>query len=149
MKMYAYVSVVEVIVKLIVVYFLVLFHFDKLKLYAIMMLVVTVFITFIYRNYCKNQFSECRYQFRWERSLFKELVSYSGWNLFGAFAGIFNNQGINIVLNIFFGPVVNAAMGIACQVNSAINQFVLNFMTATRPQITKYYASGEKESMVS
>jgi len=76
------------------------------------------------------------------------LIGYSGWNLFGSLASVFNNQGINIILNIFFGPIVNAARAIAYQVNNAINQFVSNFMMATRPQITKYYANGEKESML-
>jgi O-antigen/teichoic acid export membrane protein len=75
-------------------------------------------------------------------------MSYSGWNLFGAVAGILNNQGINILLNIFFGPIVNAARAIAYRVNDAVNQFVMNFLTAVRPQITKYYAAEEKEKMM-
>jgi O-antigen/teichoic acid export membrane protein len=127
MNVYAYVSIVEAFLKLLIVYILVLFSYDKLKLYAILMFGVTTFITLIYRTYCKRQFQECSYNFYWEKPLFKELIGYSGWNLFGAIAGILNNQGINILLNIFFGPIVNAARAIAYQVNTAVNQFVTNF----------------------
>jgi O-antigen/teichoic acid export membrane protein len=148
MNIYAYVSIAEVILKLIIVYILVLFSYDKLKLYAILIFFVTTIITLLYRSYCKRKFAECRFPFYWDKSLFKELVSYSGWNLFGALAGVCNDQGINIILNVFWGPVVNTARGIAYQVNGAINQFVQNFMTATRPQIIKYYSSGEKEQML-
>jgi O-antigen/teichoic acid export membrane protein len=148
MKVFAFVSIIEVSLKLAIVYLLVFFSFDKLKLYAILMFGVTTIVTFIYRTYCIHKFLECRFSFNWEKSLFKKLISYSGWNLFGALANAFNNQGINIILNIFFGPLVNAARGVAYQVNSAVNQFVLNFMTATRPQITKYYAIGEKQQML-
>jgi O-antigen/teichoic acid export membrane protein len=148
MKVYAYVSIVEAILKLLIVYLLVVFSYDKLKLYAILMFGVATLITLVYRTYCKYQFQECNYQYSWDKALFKELINYSGWNLFGAIAGIFNKQGINILLNIFFGPVVNAARAIAYQINNAINQFVQNFLTATRPQITKYYANGEKENML-
>jgi O-antigen/teichoic acid export membrane protein len=148
MNVYAWVSIVEVILKLAIVYALVVFSVDKLKLYAILMFAVTSLITLIYRVYTKRKFEETRYSFYWEKGLFKEIVTYSGWNLFGALAGVFNNQGVNIVLNMFFGPLVNAAQAIALQVNGAINQFVQNFMTATRPQITKYYAAGEREQML-
>lgn len=148
MNVYAYVSIVEVVLKLVIVYLLILFSYDKLKLYAILMFAVTFTVTFIYRTYCKKKFKECIYHYYWDKNLFKELIGYSGWNLFGSLAGLFNNQGINILLNIFFGPVVNAARAIAYQISNAINQFVSNFMTATRPQITKYYASGEKENML-
>lgn len=149
MNVYAYVSIIEVIFKLIIVYLLVLFSFDKLKLYAVLIFIVTTILTFIYRTYCKRKFTECRFSFYWEKSLFKKIVSYSGWNLFGATAGIFKEQGINILLNVFFNPVVNAARGIAYQVNNAINQFATNFFTAVSPQIIKYYAAGEKEKMKS
>jgi O-antigen/teichoic acid export membrane protein len=148
MNVYAWVSIIEVILKLLIVFFLLLFSFDKLKLYAILTFVVTTLVTFIYRTYTKRKFEECNYSLYWEKALFKEIVAYSGWNLFGALAGVFNGQGVNIILNIFFGPVVNAARAIAFQVNGAINQFVQNFMTAARPQITKYYAVGEREQMM-
>ena len=148
MNVYAYVSIIEVTLKLAIVYILVVFSFDKLKLYAVLMFAVTAIVTSIYQIYCRKKFDECRFSFYWNKSLFKEIVSYSGWNLFGALAGIFSNQGISIVLNMFFGPVVNAAQAIATQVNNTINQFIINFSTAVNPQITKYYAAGEKEEMI-
>lgn len=148
MNVYAYVSILEAFLKMSVAYLLVLFSFDKLKLYSILMFLVTGLITFIYRSYCKRQFEECNYKFYWNKSLFNELIGFSGWNLFGALASLFNNQGMNILLNIFFGPVVNAARAIAYQIYNAINQFGTNFYTAVRPQITKYYALGETKQMI-
>jgi O-antigen/teichoic acid export membrane protein len=148
MKVYAYVSIVEVVLKLAIVYILIYFSYDKLKLYSCLMFLVTCTVTFIYRTICKRKYDECRFQFYWEKGLFYTLMGYSGWNLFGAVAGILNNQGVNILLNIFFGPIVNAARAIAYRVNDAINQFVMNFLTAVRPQITKYYAAEEKEKMM-
>ncbi|MBP1675654.1 MAG: polysaccharide biosynthesis protein [Bacteroidetes bacterium] len=148
MNVYAWVSIVEVLLKLLVVYLLVAFSIDKLKLYAILIFGVTTLVTFIYRSYCIRKFNECRFSFYWNKKLFKEILSFSGWNLFGALAGIFNNNGINIVLNMFFGPIVNTARAVAYQVNSSTNQFVQNFMTASRPQITKLFASGEQEQMM-
>ena len=148
MNVYAYVSIIEVALKLVIVYVLVLFSYDKLKLYACLMFATTFIITFIYRTICKRKYQECSFQFYWDRGLFNTLMSYSGWNLFGATAGILNNQGINILLNMFFGPIVNAARAIAYQISGAVNQFVSNFTTAVNPQITKYYAAGEKTRMV-
>lgn len=147
MKVFAYISIIEAILKLLIVYFLVLFSYDKLKLYAILMFGVTAFIALVYRTYCKCQFQECNYQYYWEKPLFKELIGYSGWNIIGASSAILSNQGINILLNIFFGPVVNAARAIAFQVSGVVTQFATNFFTAVNPQITKYYAAGEKDKM--
>ena len=94
-----------------------------------------------------RKFVETRYCWYWEKPLFKELVSYSGWNLFGSLSSIVKGQGLNILLNMFFNPAVNAARGIAFQINAAITQFFTNFYTAVRPQITKYYAQGNMEEM--
>lgn len=148
MNVYAYVSILEVTLKLIIIYFLVVFPFDKLKLYAVLMTSVTGVITFIYIKYCKRKFEECSFSFHWDKILFKKIVSYSGWNLFGALASLFNNQGVSIILNLFFGPLVNAAQAIAYQVNGAINLFIQNYMVAVRPQIIKYYAADEKMQML-
>ncbi len=147
MNVYAYVSIIEVILKLVIVYLLVVFSLDKLILYSILTFTVTTIVTFIYRTYSIRNFKECKFSFYWDKNLYKEIMSYSGWNLFGALAGVLNGQGINIVLNIFFGPVVNAARGVAFQVGNAISRFVQNFMTAANPQITKYYATGEYRQM--
>lgn len=148
MKIYAFVSIIEVILKLLIVYLLVLFSFDKLKLYSVLMFGTTAIVTFFYRSYCKRTFNECRYAFSWDQPLFKEIVTYSGWNLIGSFAWVLKNQGLDIVLNIFFGPAVNAARGIAAQIKNSINQFVQNFMTATIPQIIKYYAADQRQEMI-
>ncbi len=143
MKVYAFVSIIEVLLKLLIVYFLTWFEYDKLKLYSILTFIVVSIVTFIYRNYCKRKFEECSFVFYWDKGLFKEITSYSGWNLFGAISGVGRDQGINILLNMFFGPVVNAARGVSYQVNSLILNFGHNFYAAVRPQITKSYAANQ------
>jgi len=148
MKIFAYVSIIEVSLKLVIVYLLILFSFDKLILYSILLFGTTCIVTFIYRTICKRNYEECVYFFYWNRSLFRTLISYSGWNLFGSVAWVLNSQGINILLNLFFGPVVNASRAIAYQVSSTVFQFVSNFITAVNPQITKYYATNEKDQMM-
>lgn len=147
MKIFAIISVVEVVLKLVIVYILFLFSTDKLKLYAVLMFLSTIIIRTIYSIYCKRTYTEFKFSILWDKEIFKSLISYSGWNLFGAIASVLNNQGINILLNLFFTPVINAARGIAMQINNVINQFVQNFMLASRPQITKYYAENKKKEM--
>ncbi len=148
MNIYAYVSIIEVVLKLGIVFLLPLFAIDKLIFYGSLMASVVFINTAIYRTICVKKYVECKFSFFWEKSLFKELVSYTGWNMFGSAVGVFKNQIVNIILNQFFNPVVNAARGIAAQVNSAVNSFAQNFSTAVRPQIIKNYASGEKEKML-
>ena len=148
MNIYAYVSIIEVVLKLGIVFLLPLFAIDKLIFYGLLMAGVVFINTAIYRTICVKKYVECKFSFFWEKSLFKELVSYTGWNMFGSAVGVFKNQIVNIILNQFFNPVVNAARGIAAQVNSAVNSFAQNFSTAVRPQIIKSYASGEKEKML-
>ena len=148
MNIYAYLSLTEVVLKLGIVFILSWYQFDKLILYAALTLVVSFIVTIVYGVFATRKFCECRLVLFWDIVLFKKLVSYSGWNLFGALAGVFNNQGSNIILNVFFGPVVNAARAISFQVNSAINQFVHSFMTATRPQIIKHYAANNTSQMM-
>ncbi len=147
MNMYAYVSIFEVTLKLILVYMLTLFNYDKLKLYSILIFGLTSILSIIYRTYCKRTFDECKYSFYWNADLFKELVSYSGWNIIGSISVVLKDQGINILLNIFFNPVVNAARAIAYRINTSILQFTNNFYMAVRPQIIKSYASGNSEYM--
>jgi O-antigen/teichoic acid export membrane protein len=149
MQVYAYVSIGEVLLKLLIVYCLRLFSFDKLMLYGVLMFALTFINTGIYRFICTKKYNECRFRFYWNYPLFKELTDYVGWNLFGTASWVIKDQGINILLNIYFGPIVNAARAVAVQVNSAINNFAQNFLTAVRPQIVKYYATGNKEAMLS
>ena len=143
MNVYAYVGIVEIVLKLMIVFTLVWFGFDKLKMYAILVFTVSLIVFSLYRFYCKRNFSESNYKFFWEQSLYKTLMSYAGWNLFGNLAAVAMGQGVNILLNLFFGPIVNAARGIAYQVNGAINGFVSNFQMAMNPQIIKSYAAND------
>ncbi len=148
MSVYAYVSIVEVTLRLAILYILIPFHADRLKLYAVLTFAVTLIITFIYRTYCKRKFEECTFRFYWERGLFNALLSYSGWNLFGTLTVVSFNQGINFLLNIFFGPVINTASAIAYQVNNGVMSFSSNFYTAVRPQIVKSYAEGNARDTI-
>jgi O-antigen/teichoic acid export membrane protein len=144
MSFYAYLSIVEVILKLLIVFLLVFFGFDKLILYSILVFIVGAIVFTLYKLYCGKVFSNCRYNYFWDIDLYKKLMSFSGWSLFGNAANIGAQQGINILLNIFFGVTVNAAMGIANQLSQAVYNFVSNFQTAFKPQIVKSYASDEK-----
>lgn len=144
MSFYAYVSILEVILKLIVAYLVYLFA-DRLISYSIL-LSVTALVVFIgYYFFCRKCFSIYRYCFEYNRSRYCTIAGFSGWSLFGAIANMGANQGLNILLNVFFGVAINAAMGIANQVNAAIYHFVSNFQTAFNPQIVKSYAAGERE----
>ncbi|WP_372948068.1 oligosaccharide flippase family protein [Mariniphaga sp.] len=147
MSVYAWVSIVEVILKLIIVFALVWLGFDKLKLYAVLIFSVSALVWFLYKIYCKRNFTETNYQFLWEKSLYKTLINYAGWNLFGNLAVVAFNQGINIMLNIFFGPAINAARGIAYQVNGAVSSFFHNFQMSMNPQIVKSYAADDHQYM--
>ena len=147
MKAFAMVGVLEVILKLLVVYFLLFISFDKLILYAILLFSVSLIISAIYIVYCSKNFKESNhYKFIWDKYLFKKMGSFAGWNLLGVSAGIGYNQGVNILLNIFFGPTVNAARAIAFQVQSAVSSFVTNFQVAVNPSITKSHAAGDNTS---
>jgi len=147
MSAFAYISVLEVVLKLAIVYMLVVFSFDKLILYAFLLLVVQILIRFCYSIYCNKHFAETKYKHVWDKALFKEMTGFAGWSMFGNLSVVLYGQGLNMLLNVFFGPVVNAARGIAVQVQNAIQQFVGNFQMALNPQITKTYAKGELNEM--
>jgi O-antigen/teichoic acid export membrane protein len=149
MNIYAYVSIGEALFKLGIVFLLQAISWDKLILYGILMLAVVVTITAIYRAICIKKYNACKFSFYWNKGLFKEIAGYSGWNMFGASAGIFKNQVVNIMLNQFFNPVVVAARSIAAMVDSAAVSLSQNFSTAIRPQIIKSYAAEQKEAMFS
>ena len=147
MSAFAYISVLEILLKLAIVYLLVVLPFDKLKVYAVLVLLVGMLIRYIYTLYCHNHFEESHYIHRIEKPLLKEMSSFAGWSFWGNLAGILYTQGLNMMLNIFFGPVVNAARGIATQIQGVVQQFVGSFQMALNPQITKTYASGELDKM--
>lgn len=147
MNVYAYVSILEVILKLIIVFMLVYFGSDKLITYAILTFVVSFIIRVIYQVYCRKHFKESKYKFEYDKEYYRELMSYSGWSLFGNIAAVARGQGINVVLNLFFGTVVNAAYGITLTVQGAVQSFVTNFQVAVNPQIIKNYAKGDLNAM--
>lgn len=148
MSAFAYISILEAVGKLTIAYLIVISPIDKLIFYAILMCLVALVIRLTYGNYCKRHFNECTYHFIWDKQLLKQMFSFAGWNFIGATSAVLRDQGGNIVINLFCGPTINAARGIAFQVNNAVNQFVINFMTALNPQITKSYAVGNKEYMM-
>ena len=149
MKTFAYISIYEGVAKLLICFLVMVSPVDKLVIYAALMCVIQLSVRFVYTFYCKRHFEECTYKFTFDKSLLKELFSYAGWNFIGASSVVLRTQGGNILINLFAGPAVNAARGVANQVNYAVAGFSGNFMTAVNPQITKSYAAGEISYMTS
>ena len=147
MSAFAYISIIEVVLKLVIVFLLKFGGFDKLILYAILITLIQLTVRFIYSSYCSRNFSESRYSLYHDKKLFKEMLSFAAWNLWGNFASAMSGQGQNILLNVFCGPLINAARGVASQVQVAIHQLSTNFQMALNPQITKNYASGRYSEM--
>lgn len=147
MKAYAYISIIEVLMKLGVCYAILLSPFGLLVSYAALMTFTAIVIRIIYSIYCKRNFKECCGKAVFEKSLFKELMVFSGWSFFSNSASIVNQQGVTMLMNVYFGLTVNTARGLAMQVENGVLQFVNNFTTAINPQITKSYASGELSEM--
>lgn len=143
MSAYAYISVLDAVLKLGVAVCIAWSPIDKLVFYAVLMMVSAVLIQCLYLFYCKRNFEECHYIRVSDKKLYKELFSFAGWNYLGEGSSILKNQGCSILLNIYFGPIVNAARGIADQVSNAATIFSSNFMTAVKPQITKSYSLGD------
>lgn len=147
MSAFAYISVLEAVLKLGIVFLLLAVGADRLIVYAVLVAAVQASICFIYATFCRRHFAETRYRPLHDAALLREMGQFAGWNLWGALAGILYTQGLNLLLNFFFGPVVNAARAIAVQVQMSISQFCSNFQTALNPQITKSYAAGELPAM--
>lgn len=149
MNIYAYVSVIEVFLKLGVVYLLLLASSDKLIFYSILNVIVTLLVTILYVVYCKRKYGESRLRFVNDMKSLSSLTSFASWNMLGEIAWILTGQGVNILLNIFFGPVVNAARGVAYQVEGAVMKFVQSFQVAMNPQIIKTYAANQHKQTLS
>lgn len=149
MSAFAYISILEAILKLIVAFTLPIILFDKLIIYAILLVIVAIIVRSTYSIYCKRNFDECHYKFIYDKELLKEMTGFAGWNFLTNTAYIFNTQGVNILINLYFGVALNAARGIATHVEGAVMQFVNNFTMALNPQITKSYAQGNKQEMFS
>lgn len=143
MKLYAYLGMFDAMAKLLIAYCLFHAPSHRLILYALLMAGVQLSQKIILSIFCKRHYSECKFQFYWNKTMFKEMFTFTGWNIYGSGVWMINEQGINILLNMFFGPVVNAARGISVQINNAVNNFSANFFTAVRPQIVKSYAIGD------
>lgn len=147
MSAFAYISIIEVVLKLVIVYLLLITPFDRLIFYAILMAVVQLGVQLIYASYTHRKIKTCHCNWRLNHQYFKQMTSFVSWNLIGSLAGVCKDQGLNVVLNLFFGTAVNAARGVAIQVSTAINRFVTNFQMAMNPQIVKLYATDEKQEM--
>lgn len=147
MHIFAYISILEALLRLLIVYLLLISDYDKLITYAVLMFFVSVFIASIYRTYVVKNYQESHFEFSFDKNIIKLILHFSGWNLFGSFAWIIMNQGINILINIFYGPVLVAARVISLQINSGLLTFVNGFRTALNPQIIKNYSSGNIEEM--
>lgn len=147
MSSFAYISIFEVTFKLLIVYMLLISPLDKLIVYSFLLLCINIILRIIYVIYCKRKFEECSYHLVFDKPLFKEMSKFAGWNFFGSGAYMLNTQGVNMLMNVYYGVTINAARGIATQVDGAVRQFVSSFMTAINPQITKSYASGELDNL--
>ena len=147
MSAFAYISIVEALLKLAIVYLLTLISWDKLIVYGFLMFLTSCGITLSYIIYNHIYFIESKYRPYWNKSEIKELVGFSGWHFMGTFSVVIRSQGINILLNLFFNPAVNAARAVAFQVYHAVSQLSHNFFTAVKPQIYKSYAAGDYEPL--
>lgn len=149
MKIYAYVSISEAIIKLLMIFALLYIGNDKLILYSLMMTLTSFIVFFFYKSFCCKYFVECHYKIVFDRNIACELFSFAGWSTWGALSNIFKGQGVNIVLNMFFGVIVNTARGIAFQLDNAVNTLVQNFYIAVKPQIIKSYSTEKFEEVKS
>ena len=147
MSAYAYISMADVCLKLMMVSLLPFLSYDKLVAYSILMFANSLFIFLFYRYYCHCHFVESHFSFFYEKKRMSEICNFAWWNMIGLIANLLRNQGVNALLNVFFNPAINAARGIAYQVNGAITSFSGNFYAAVQPQIVKNYAVGECEKM--
>ena len=151
MTAFAYIGILDVLLRLVIVLFIAYapFSFDRLIVYGSLLVVVNILLQCIYLAYCLRHFVECRSKLFFDKACWKEMSAFAGWNFIGCSAALLKDQGVNILLNLFVGPVLNAARGIATTVNGAVASFANNFMMALNPQITKNYASGDYSYMFS
>lgn len=149
MKTFAYVGIIEVMLKLGVAYLIYAFKEDKLIFYSLLMAGVSLILRIIYGIYCSKHFEECKTSFKFNKKIFKEMSGFAGWNFIGTASTVIRDQGNNIILNLFLGTVVNAAYSIGMQVSNAAYSFSQNFMTAINPQITKTFAQNNHDKLIS
>lgn len=142
---YAIVGVIDVILKLFIALIIAIIPFDNLCIYGVLVAGVTIINFVLYYSYAKRHFPHLRFKRQFHRETFTSMIKYSGWSAFNGFSQTIKNQGLNVLMNFFFGPTVNAARGISYQVKSALLNFVLNITTAAQPQVVESYAVGNKE----
>ena len=147
MSAFAYISIADAVLKLLIVYLLVIIPYDKLIIYAILYFCIQAFDRIVYGVYCSRHFEETHTRLKYDGKLFREIFAFAGWTMNGNLAIMGYTQGLNILLNMFFGPAVNAARGIAVQVQGVCQQFCNNFQMALNPQLTKSYAQGDLDNM--
>jgi O-antigen/teichoic acid export membrane protein len=147
MTVYALFSVIETFLRLFLAILVQFINADKLFLYALLMLFVTIINSSMYILFAHFKYKSCRIVRYWNKNLFNELLSFLGWNLIGSFVSVLKNYGINIILNMFYGPIINASRAIAYQIKSASSSFAMNITTAIRPQITINYANSNNNKM--
>lgn len=143
MHIFAYVSIFEAILKLLIVYILLVISFDKLVVYGILMFLVSLFISMFYRGYVIRNYKESHFSFSFDKEIVKSMLHFSGWNIFGTLGSLLSVHGITIILNIFFGPIAVAARAISMQVDAGLNQFANGFQQAVNPQLVKLYATNQ------
>ena len=148
MKTFAYMGLFQGIAQLGISFLVYFEPFDRLVFYALLLMLLQFLIRYMYQVYCRKHFEECHYRFVLDKPLLKHMFSYSLWHLVGNGAAVMKEHGVNLVLNYFFGPVVNSARGLANQIFGAVNQLVSNFMMAMNPQITQSYAKGDLKYML-
>lgn len=147
MNIYAFIETFNSLLKLIIILLLNIINYDKLILYAFLVLSVSAIITVIYRIYCIKIIGPFKFRFKWHKEVILPMLNFSSWDLYGNMSVIVKTQGVNMLFNLFFGVLVNAAYGIANQVQGALNSFSGSFLSAVRPQVVKYYASEDLEKM--
>lgn len=145
MKIYAYVGIYDVVIKLLIAYLLRFFYTDKLILYAILLLIASVSAQLIYFIFTISKYKEIKPKLEWDSSTIKSILGFSGWSFVGCLAFLCNDQGLNLLLNVFFGPIVNAAYNIGNSIKNAVNQLGSNFFNAVRPSLIKEYAANNLE----
>ena len=149
MSAYAYIGILDGLLRFAVALLISISQTDRLVLYSVLMFISVLAVRIAYGWYCRSNFEECRYRPVLDRALLKEMFSFAGWNFVGVAAGVMRDHGGNILINVFAGLGMNTARALALQLNGAVQGFVTNFMTAVNPQITKSYASGERDYMIS
>ncbi len=147
MSAFAYITIYEAIMKLVIAYTVFITPFDKLITYAALLLLLSLSLRLIYGIYCSKKFEECHYRLVFDKGMLKQMGGFAGWTMIGNLAYVGYSQGLNVLLNLFFGPSVNAARGVAMQVNEKVSAFCTNFQMALNPQIIKSYAAGDLDRM--